>query len=34
MKMRQAGTTPAQIRREVDAKYARIGKPMPTPLPK
>jgi hypothetical protein len=33
MKMRQAGTTPAQIRREIDGKYGRIGKPMPVPKP-
>jgi hypothetical protein len=34
MKMQRAGTVTAQIRREIDGKYGRIGKPMPTPLPK
>jgi hypothetical protein len=34
MKKHQAGTPAARIRRDVDAKYAGVGKPMPTPLPK
>ncbi len=34
MTMQRAGTPVAQIRREIDAKYGRMGKPTPTPLPK
>jgi hypothetical protein len=34
MKQHQAGTPAAQIRRDVDARYGKVGKPMPTPLPK
>jgi cytochrome c-type biogenesis protein CcmH/NrfF len=30
----RAGTPAAQIRRDVDARYGKVGKPMPTPLPK
>jgi hypothetical protein len=33
MRMQKAGTPVAQIRREIDAKYARSGQPTPTPLP-
>jgi hypothetical protein len=34
MKMHELKMTTVQIRREIDAKYGRIGKPMPTPMPK
>jgi hypothetical protein len=34
MTKHRAGTPLAEIRRDIDARYARVGKPMPTPLPK
>jgi len=34
MTKHKAGTATAQIRRDVDAKYGKVGKQMPTPLPK
>jgi len=34
MTKHKAGTPTAQIRREIDAKYGKAGKPMPTPMPK
>jgi hypothetical protein len=34
MTQHRAGTPLAQIRRDIDAKYGKVGKPMPTPLPK
>jgi hypothetical protein len=33
MRTSRAGTPPAQIRRDIDARYRGVGKPMPTPLP-
>lgn len=34
MERHAKGTPAADIRRELDAKYAKVGKPMPTPLPR
>jgi hypothetical protein len=34
MTKHRARTPAAQIRRDVDARYGKVGKPMPTPLPK
>jgi hypothetical protein len=34
MTKHRAGMATAQIRRDVDAKFGTLGKPMPTPLPK
>jgi hypothetical protein len=34
MTKHQAKVPTAQIRRDIDAKYGKVGKPMPTPLPK
>ena len=34
MRMHQAGTPLAQIRRDIDTKYGAFGPPTPTPLPK
>jgi len=34
MEMHAKGTPAAEIRTAVDKKYAGVGKPMPTPLPK
>ncbi len=34
MQKQQAGMPAPQIRGDIDARYGRMGKPMPTPLPK
>jgi hypothetical protein len=34
MRMHEAGTPLARIRREIDDKYGRLGASTPTPLPK
>jgi hypothetical protein len=33
MTKQKAGIPTARIRTEIDAKYGKVGKPMPTPLP-